>query len=468
MSAPLHGPRPEAGRPGAAGWDALHGRVVRPLRAWLRGEPLLGAVRAAEAFYRGTAEEVARRSLARLRALLAHASASSPFHAARLAAAGLVPAEVRGPADLAALPVLTRADVAAHADALRSRAVPSRALVVVRTGGSTGEPVPFLQDRAAIVHKDALALVLRERLGWGRGAHAAYLWGAAQDLPRGARGRLARLRDACRHALLDRALYLPAGDLSDAVLDRHIDALRRARPAWLQGYPSATDLLARRLLARGDTLPLGGVLLTAEPVLPAQRERIRAATGARVLSFYGSRECGWLASECREAGRLHLNTAGAVVEAAPDGRLLVTDLLNRALPLIRYEIGDLGRLAPAPCPCGDPRPVLEALEGRTLDVFVLPSGRRVPGVIPDVRGVQQDALGVDDAQMVQNDARSLDVHWVAGPNFRPEHLEALRRHLDEVFFHELTLRFHRVERIAPEPNGKVRRCLSRVRPEDPA
>jgi phenylacetate-CoA ligase len=419
-------------------------------------------VRAWRAFYDGTRAEVAARAFERLRALLVHARDTVPFHAERMAAAGLVPERMTSPADLAPLPPLTRSDVVSRAAMLTSRAFADRDLARVTTGGTTSAPVPFVQDRAAIAAKDALARVLRERMGWKRGMRAGYLWGAAQDLPSGARGRLARWRDALKHRFVNRAVYLPAGDLSDEVLDAHIAALQRFRPTWLQGYPTATDLLARRLLARGERLHVPHVLLTAEPVLPAQRERIGRALGADVLAFYGSRETGWIASECRAEKRAHVNVAGVHLEATPDGRLLVTDLLNRGMPLIRYEIGDLGRLDAAPCPCGDPRPLLARLEGRTLDVFVLPSGRRVPGVIPDVRGLQQDALGIEDARMVQNDLRSLDVEWVAGPNFRPEHLEAFREHLDHVFFHELELRFTRVEAIPAEPNGKVRRCISRV------
>lgn len=418
--------------------------------------------RLARDFYRGTRADVAARAFARLKTLLVHAQHTVPFHAARMAAAGLVPEAMTSPADLARLPVLTRADVAQRADLLRSQAVRAADLVFVRTGGTTSEPIPFVQDKAAIAAKDALALVLRERMGWAPRTRAAYLWGAAQDLPSGTRGWLRRVKDALKHRFVNRALYLPAGDLSDAVLDRHIAALQRFRPLWLQGYPTATDLLARRVRARGLRLLVPHVLLTAEPVLPAQRERIGAALGAEVLAFYGSRETGWIASECREQRRAHVNVAGVHLEAAADGRLLVTDLVNRAMPLIRYEIGDLGRLDPAPCPCGDPRPVLASLEGRTLDVFVLPSGRRVPGVIPDVRGIQQDALGIDDARMIQNDLTSLDVEWVAGPNFRPEHLDAFRRHLDHVFFHELELRLRQVDAIPVEKNGKVRRCISRV------
>ncbi len=156
------------------------------------------------------------------------------------------------------------------------------------------------------------------------------------------------------------------------------------------------------------------MVLTAEPTLPAQRERVGETLDAEVFTFYGARECGWIASECPEEHRLHVNTAGVHLEALDDGRLLVTDLLNPAMPLLRYEIGDRGALDLEPCPCGDERPVLARLEGREVDVFLLPSGRRVPGVLADVRGLGFESYGVLEAQFVQETLTRLDVRYVPG------------------------------------------------------
>jgi phenylacetate-CoA ligase len=255
------------------------------------------------------------------------------------------------------------------------------------------------------------------------------------------------------------SLWLPAGDLSDAALDAHLARLARFRPDVLQGYPGATDALARRA---GNAPPLRVpiVVLTAEPVLPAQRERIAAAFGAEVFTFYGAREVGWIASECAGRRRLHVNTAGVHLEAAPDGGLLVTDLENLAMPLVRYAIGDRGALDPAPCPCGDPRPVLDRLEGRECDVFTLPSGRRVPGLLLDVRGLQWEAPGVLEAQVVQTAPAALLVRWVRAANFAEGDLETFRGYLDDVLRGEMAIAFEETDRIAPGPNGKVRHTLA--------
>jgi phenylacetate-CoA ligase len=286
-------------------------------------------------------------------------------------------------------------------------------------------------------------------MGWAPGVRAAFLWGASQDAPGGGRPRL-------RDRLVHRSLYLPAGDLSPEKIDRHLHALRRFRPKVLQAYPSAADLLARRLLERGERLDVPVVLLTAEPVRFDQRERVTQAFQAEVFTFYGARECGWIASECALEHRLHVNTACVLLEEE-DGALLVTDLVNHAMPLIRYEIGDRGALAKEPCPCGDPRPVLERLDGRENDVFALPSGRRVPGVALD-RWLRW-GTGVVEWQLVQREPDALDVRYVPSASFGDADLETLRRRLDEAFGGELRLRFHRVERIEPGRNGKVRACL---------
>jgi phenylacetate-coenzyme A ligase PaaK-like adenylate-forming protein len=61
-----------------------------------------------------------------------------------------------------------------------------------------------------------------------------------------------------------------------------------------------------------------------------------------------------------------------VPDGEPGARLLVTNLFNRTLPLIRYELDDLVTLSPDPCPCGRPLRVIAALEGRSDDILRLP------------------------------------------------------------------------------------------------
>lgn len=440
----------------------VRGAILKPLVARVRKDRAIDHARAFRRFLELPAAAQRAEAFARLRALLVHAKDTAPYHARRMAEARFDPAKMQAPEELAALPSLPRVEIQRHArEMISTRFDPSK-LVVFRSGGTTSEPVPFFQAPDGVAMKNGAALALRAAMGWRRGDRAAFLWGAAADGPDLRQDPLRRAKDFFLGRFCEGAAFLPAGDLSDEALDRHIETLRRFRPAVLQGYPSASDLLARRVLERGVALHVPMVVLTAEPVLLAQRERVAAGLDAEVFSFYGARECGWIASECPQEHRLHVNTGGVHLEALPDGRLVVTDLLNLAMPLIRYEIGDLGAIDADPCPCGDPRPVLARLEGREVDVFVLPSGRRVPGVLADVRGLGFDAHGVIEAQFVQETLHRLDVRYVAGPDFRPGDGEAFRALVSRLFFDELDVVLERVDRILPGPNGKVRHCQSKV------
>lgn len=441
-------------------WSPLRRHILEPLLRGWQGRHARAYVADVSRRLSLPRHAMARAQGTALREILLHARNTVPLYAERMAAAGFDPATMTDPAHLARLPALTRSDVAERAADLLSSAYRGRPLVEARSGGTTSKPVPFMQPEASVWRKDAAAHVLRARMGWRIGDRAAGLWGAVEDLPTDPVGTLRRAKSAVL-GLIERTLWLPAADLSDDRLDEFTDTLRAFRPKALQAYPSAADLLARRVLAQGRQLPIPLVLLTAETVFPAQRERIAAAFGGGVHSFYGAREVGWIASECTQESRLHLNTDGIHLEADDDGRILVTDLVNYAMPLIRYAVGDRGRLAEGSCPCGDPRPVLAALHGRVNDVFVLPSGRRVPGSICDVRNYQL-VDGIVETQLVQDVVERLEVRWVAGPNYEPENLETLRAWLDETFDGELAFDFKRVDRIEPEPNGKTRYCISHV------
>src|SRR5260370_13211698 len=83
--------------------------------------------------------------------------------------------------------------------------------------------------------------------------------------------------------------------------------------------------------------------------------------------------------------------------AKPAGRIVITDLLNLSMPLIRYEIGDVAAWAEDPnCPCGRNLPLLTEVQSRTTGFLVLSDGRHISGpplnpvgsVIPQVRQLQ--------------------------------------------------------------------------------
>ena len=452
--------------PPSHGTTPFFGRIVRPLIERRRGMRHGRFVPYYARFFRCTPEELRNRQLHDLRAILRHAKAACPFYARRFADAGFDPEQVSSIQDLRAIPTLARHDILDHVDDMVSTVHDKAKLITRKTGGTVNVPIPFFQDQEAIARKSALERVFRAAMGWQQGMRTAWVWGAAQDVPAKDRPWLQALKEDWVNRHVFRELDLDAGALSDEQLDQHLEALGRFEPHALQGYPVATDLVAQRALARGIRLHIPLVILTAEPVIPAHRERIGEAFGANVLSFYGSRENGWITYDHPETKEMLINTAGIVLESDPEtNELYVTDLLNRGMPLIRYEIGDRGRLSSEPARCGDPRPVLASVDGRTADVVILPSGARVPGVVADYRGLVLDPEGFTDVQLVQRDLHTMDVYYVPGPDFKQAALDVYIDRMGRYFLGELEFRTHAVERIEPGPNGKVRSLISMVSEE---
>ena len=154
------------------------------------------------------------------------------------------------------------------------------------------------------------------------------------------------------------------------------------RPTLVYGYPSYLQYFADAAEQAGYPLPPVPTIFTSSELLtPPAREKLERAYGGRLIDVYGSTEFKEIAVEC-PAGRYHVNFESVFVEALPDEyhgkpRLVVTSLMNRAMPLIRYDIGDHGQVAVGRCACGRQGPYIVQPQGRKSELIVFPGGRVV-------------------------------------------------------------------------------------------
>ena len=273
------------------------------------------------------------------------------------------------------LPIVTKSDLAAARDEFPLTDTPGKVLTCV-TSGSTGKPMTFHRS----VEQESWFWALRFRIwGW-----AGYRPGDPY-LTVNLNPRLAwkkKLQDR-----LFRCAYLTFNaDNLDA--ERITETLRGRRIRHLNGFSSSLFVLAQHMLDRGLSAPtVEGVTATGDALFSVYREAIEAAFGLRVLDYYGAGGEGvHLASQCIESGsRYHIHPENAVLELLDDqgpappgrpGRIVVTQLHNDAMPLVRYELGDVA--VPAPegtrCTCGRTLPMLERLEGRMPDLITVADG----------------------------------------------------------------------------------------------
>lgn len=149
----------------------------------------------------------------------------------------------------------------------------------------------------------------------------------------------------------------------------YVENLNKFKPESLDGYPSALFELANYINTNGIKLSFTPIAIfpTAETLLPHYKKAIEEAFGCPVRDQYASSEGAPFITEC-SSGKLHYCMNTGLIEFFDDGRMLVTGFETHGTPLIRYDIGDRAYLADkTECSCGNCMPVVERIEGRTMD-----------------------------------------------------------------------------------------------------
>ena len=295
---------------------------------------------------------------------------------------GLEFESVRSHDDLRKLPIVTRKEVQRRRSDFLPYGWRNPRVHHACTSGTTGIPLNYrlsMRDRAV-----GLALMYR---GWG---YSGYRLGdrvlllAGRSLGAASRFGDTQLADHARNLV-----RLSAFDMTDQALGQYVAVLNQKRPAYIRGYPSALRVLARRILHNGGlTWQPNAVLTTAEVLLPEVRNEICRAFGCPVFDGYGLNDGGVSAFECEFHCGLHVDTERSILEVVDNegnplaegtGRIIATTLTNYAMPLLRYDTGDIGELVRHRCSCGRQRPLLKAIHGRSTDVLVTPEGKLVHG-----------------------------------------------------------------------------------------
>jgi phenylacetate-CoA ligase len=362
---------------------------------------------------------------------------------------------------LANWPILEKRTVREVGPALVADDCDRSKMFVDRTSGTTGTPLSIWQRRGAIRNWYGL-FEARTRLWYGvsRSSRWAILGGQTVT-------PLSQQKPpfwVWNHAL--HQLYLSTFHLKAEYIPDYVKALRRHRIEYLVGYSAALHVLARHLLTMGVRLPMKVVVTNAEPLFPQQREAIEEAFCCPVHATYGMAEAVVAASECEhntlhlwpDAGVVEVLSNGVPVRPGVSGDLVCTGLLNPDMPLIRYAVGDRGRL-PAdaePCPCGRTLPRLESIEGRTNDSLLARDGRRVFWLNPVFYG-----LPVAEAQIVQESLDLVRVIYVAADGFNDQAAQTIVSRTRKLVG-PVDVQLEPVTQVPREPSGKFRAVLCRV------
>jgi len=341
-------------------------------------------------------EQLGAHQRRRLLAIVRHAAAHSPYYRERFA--GI---ELSDDLDLTALPPLDKATMLEHFDRLttdRRLALPTveRHMAELERADPRTDPKLFGEYRALASGGTSgrRGVFVYGRADWAEviGGYGRYVSSYLDFGPRLPRRRVAtvfpehalhisgrgnRTLDVGAHRMLRLDARAPIDDL--------VEGLNGFQPGYLATYPSLAALLAERQLG-GELRIAPRAISTSGEVRTAEMEkRIVAAWDRQPFNVYVASEVGFIAGECERHGGLHVFEDQVQVEVVddeyrpvevgePGSRLLVTNLFNRAQPLVRYELNDLVTVSSRPCPCGRPFPLIDYRDGELRVEAVVNAG----------------------------------------------------------------------------------------------
>jgi phenylacetate-CoA ligase len=437
-------------------WRQLRFRgrgAVRDRLAWLQANEQLNAA-ALDAL-----------QAAKLADLVAHCYATVPYYRRVMDERGLAPGDITCPSDLHKLPLLTRPLLAAHRAELVSTEADVETLQTNYSSGSTGVRAEFLQDLDFRLWMRAHQLRTYGWCGnWKLGEPFVLLWGS--EIYWSLKQRIER----AENRLVNRREY-NTFRLTPELINHFLDELTRFRPALVSTYSNAMHLITRQSEKRGLQIRgLRAVQATSEPLPPALRERIQQTLGCEVYDKYGMRETNVVSHESPFHDGMLIQAENVVVEVLDEqanacapgvpGRIVVTALNNRSMPLLRYETSDISSLLPRSPAAALPFPRMSPVAGRRQDLIVVPGAGHVDSYFFSYLLMRLPEIHWFQVVQDREDALLLRIYAPAGLTgaTREEITERIRHHTGFAF----ELGFDVVERMPDSATGKFRLCVSNL------
>ena len=368
-----------------------------------------------------TEDEYRQIQFVELKKLLWHATQTTVYYRELFDRLGLRVEDIRSLSDYRRyVPVLEKQELKQRLDALISNKWRDRC-EICRTTGSTASPTPYAEPvpNTALVALWALVDDLCQITGDERTLHLT-----GRPLSSGEH----HVWDP-KHNLHRYSFY----DLAQDGFQELLDFILRWRPEFVYGYASVLDAVAEALEAQGHTgLGVKIVQSHSEPLYSHTKARMERVFGGHVHNHYGCCEIPHLGVDCREHQGIHLFDHLRLFEVEPisdqepdTGNLIITDLHNYAMPLLRYRIGDVVQMDRRPCRCGQSLPRV-TVQGRTCDLIRSKTGSIVGPVFFEQ---MMDPAQIIKYMIHQPSVDRMDVHLVPAEKYSHDYGAYMQRQI---------------------------------------
>lgn len=387
-------------------------------------------------------EQLSDYQLKKCKELLIFAQNHSPFYQKHFAECGFDPTQMQSLDELKRIPTIDKQVLLSKNAEIQSTFKFDR-LFFSETSGTSGQVLKFYRNEEWDSCNRAAMFRGYKWYGVNPWDRNGYFWGYNID-------KKQRLKTVVLDELQNRFRIF---SYDEDHIRKFADKLRNA--VYVGGYSSMIYEVAKIVnrLGINNDFHLKMVKGTSEKIYSSYQNEVKEAFGQKIISEYGSAESGLIAFECPEGGHMHINMENVIVEEE-NGEIIVTNLLSRSFPIIRYKLGDFVRLAPADfrCSCGRAHPVVLDVLGRvgknvigkksiypSLTFYYVFKNLALSGITLNYQAVQNEK-GKTILRIEQN---------------VPEHSEALNAELDKYFHGDIDFEVQWGEKLHAM-NGKLK------------
>jgi phenylacetate-CoA ligase len=366
------------------------------------------------------------------------------------------------PKEWSQIPILTKAHLQLPLEKRLSRGFTLKNCYINKTSGSSGTPFVFAIDKFshAMTWANTMHLFGAHGIDFNRDLQARF-YGIPLDF-------FGYQKEKLKDFLANRYRF-PVFDLSDVVLEKYLQTFRKKKFVYLNGYTNsmlvfAQFLLKKQLVLKEVCPTLKAVFTTSEMLFPEDQITMQQAFGVPVINEYGASELGIIAMDQPKTS-LAINTNTLLVEvvdennqavkAGVEGRVLVTSLFNHAHPMIRYEIGDIAFL-------NSEGNGIQQLVGRTNDMAVLPSGKKIPGLTfyYVTKGIISDRSPVKEFVIFQEKLTLFKIQYVSDFELEEVKIKEIHQLMATYLEPGLEVVLERVGYISRSASGKLKQFIS--------
>lgn len=391
-----------------------------------------------------------------LKDLLLYATRHVPYWKKRLNETGVVQGDSVNLDFFPSIPFITKEMIRDNPQEFISKEHKKRKSFTNSTGGSTGDPLRFLQDLAYIKWRHATnAYYYRNILGIDeQRSKKVFIWGSDRDIFTGSVGSQAKIKNWLQNTVLLNSFKMEEKDM-----ERYTKIINSFKPEVIRGYSGALYELAKFIKKKNILIHRPKAIIgAAETITDVMRDVIEDTFNARLYNFYGSREVSAIAGEC-EKGLLHIfsffNHVEVVGPHQEEGKIFVTNLHNYSMPFVRYDMGDFGIPGPTSCLCRNPLPTLKKVTGRVVEHLRTKSGGFIPGeYFIHLVGVVCNKGAIRQFQIIQKDYDDIEILTVLGPGFKSEDQKSIEEKIRVVMGNACRIEWKEVENIPKTKNGK--------------